>query len=236
MTDLAVVGAGPAGLAAATTAARAGLDVTLIDAAGQAGGQYWRHRPDSVGRDGQHDWSSIRLVARRARQPPGRRADPVLAGHHRLVPRSRRTGPAARAADHARRRGRGRRRHALSRRVRPPAADSRVGSSGRDGRGRCAGAAQGSWRRTGATRGGRRHRSVPAAGGDRPRRRRCRGGLGLRGRGAERLAPPPRRHPGCAVQARRGRRVRRRRCSAAASRTGHGPRSFGSTETTRSRR
>ncbi|HKE50237.1 MAG TPA: FAD/NAD(P)-binding oxidoreductase, partial [Actinomycetes bacterium] len=40
--DLAVVGAGPAGLAAATTAARAGLQVVLIDAAGREGGQYFR--------------------------------------------------------------------------------------------------------------------------------------------------------------------------------------------------
>lgn len=48
MTDLAVVGAGPAGLAAATTAARAGLDVTLIDGAGEPGGQYWRHRPGTA--------------------------------------------------------------------------------------------------------------------------------------------------------------------------------------------
>ncbi|SEF95441.1 Thioredoxin reductase [Actinacidiphila yanglinensis] len=41
--DVAVVGAGPAGLAAAVEAAEAGLDVALVDAAGQPGGQYWRH-------------------------------------------------------------------------------------------------------------------------------------------------------------------------------------------------
>ncbi len=59
MTELAVVGAGPAGLAAATAAARAGLAVTLIDAARQPGGQYWRHRTASPGHDGQHDWPAF---------------------------------------------------------------------------------------------------------------------------------------------------------------------------------
>jgi len=39
-----VVGAGPAGLAAAHAAAAAGLDVLLLDAAPQAGGQIWRAR------------------------------------------------------------------------------------------------------------------------------------------------------------------------------------------------
>ncbi|MEU0274324.1 FAD-dependent oxidoreductase [Streptomyces sp. NPDC006307] len=41
--DLAVVGAGPAGLAAAGTAARLGLSVTLLDAGERAGGQIFRH-------------------------------------------------------------------------------------------------------------------------------------------------------------------------------------------------
>ena len=39
-TDLAVIGAGPAGLAAAITAARAGAQVTLIDEYPRPGGQY----------------------------------------------------------------------------------------------------------------------------------------------------------------------------------------------------
>ncbi|MFE3496396.1 FAD-dependent oxidoreductase [Streptomyces sp. NPDC059175] len=41
--DLAVVGAGPAGLAAAVTAAGLGLRVTLLDAGERPGGQYYRH-------------------------------------------------------------------------------------------------------------------------------------------------------------------------------------------------
>ncbi|MDE3053513.1 MAG: NAD(P)/FAD-dependent oxidoreductase [Gemmatimonadota bacterium] len=49
MTDrrevgLAVVGAGPAGLAAATAAAEAGAAVVVVDQASHAGGQIWRHR------------------------------------------------------------------------------------------------------------------------------------------------------------------------------------------------
>jgi D-hydroxyproline dehydrogenase subunit alpha len=56
--DLAVVGAGPAGLAAAATAAEAGLSVVVIDSNSQSGGQYWRHR-DETSTDapptGQHD-------------------------------------------------------------------------------------------------------------------------------------------------------------------------------------
>jgi thioredoxin reductase/bacterioferritin-associated ferredoxin len=56
--DVAVVGAGPAGLAAAVEARRAGADVVLIDAYGTPGGQIWRRRYDagveSLPRDGRH--------------------------------------------------------------------------------------------------------------------------------------------------------------------------------------
>lgn len=41
MTEIAVVGAGPAGVAAAVTAAKAGAQVTLIDESGRPGGQYF---------------------------------------------------------------------------------------------------------------------------------------------------------------------------------------------------
>ncbi|MEZ5209686.1 FAD-dependent oxidoreductase [Gordonia sp. PP30] len=67
--DVAVVGAGPAGLAAAVAAAEAGMRVALIDAAAQPGGQFWRHPDENVpvadeGR-GQHLWT--RFTALRAR-------------------------------------------------------------------------------------------------------------------------------------------------------------------------
>lgn len=47
MTLVAVVGAGPGGLAAAVAALDAGAGVTLLDASAGLGGQFWRHLPDS---------------------------------------------------------------------------------------------------------------------------------------------------------------------------------------------
>jgi D-hydroxyproline dehydrogenase subunit alpha len=46
--DVAVVGAGPAGLAAAATAAEAGCRVALVDGGPAVGGQYWRGRDPGV--------------------------------------------------------------------------------------------------------------------------------------------------------------------------------------------
>jgi len=67
-TDLAVVGAGPAGLAGAVTAADAGCSVTLVDLAERPGGQYWRHSPDALGGGPtpfHHHWAAFsRLRAR----------------------------------------------------------------------------------------------------------------------------------------------------------------------------
>lgn len=60
---VAVVGAGPAGLAAARTALAAGARVTLIDAAEQPGGQYHRMLPEAYAADRperlQHGWSAF---------------------------------------------------------------------------------------------------------------------------------------------------------------------------------
>lgn len=47
--DLAVIGAGPAGLAAAVTAADLGLTVTLLDAGERPGGQFYRHPAPGLG-------------------------------------------------------------------------------------------------------------------------------------------------------------------------------------------
>jgi NADPH-dependent 2,4-dienoyl-CoA reductase/sulfur reductase-like enzyme len=48
-----IIGGGPAGLAAALSAADAGAKVRLIEASARLGGQYWRHLPES----GPHPWT-----------------------------------------------------------------------------------------------------------------------------------------------------------------------------------
>ena len=49
--DVAVVGAGPAGLAAAAETTRTGLRTCLIDSGDRIGGQYWRHGPRGLAPD-----------------------------------------------------------------------------------------------------------------------------------------------------------------------------------------
>jgi thioredoxin reductase len=59
---LAVIGAGPAGLAAAVTAARGGCEVLLVDAGTRPGGQFWRHGAEgsaSARGEGHHDWRTF---------------------------------------------------------------------------------------------------------------------------------------------------------------------------------
>ncbi|MEU9420353.1 NAD(P)/FAD-dependent oxidoreductase [Streptomyces sp. NPDC048272] len=76
--DLAVVGAGPAGLAAAVTAAGLGLRVTLLDAGERPGGQYYRSPAPALGADRpealHHDWAAFasREAALRAHASAGR--------------------------------------------------------------------------------------------------------------------------------------------------------------------
>lgn len=79
LVDIAVVGAGPAGLAAATAAAGAGARVAVIDAGGQPGGQYWRHpderHPMGPEDEGHHDWA--RFTALRDAFEHGRRTSRI---------------------------------------------------------------------------------------------------------------------------------------------------------------
>ena len=64
-----VVGAGPAGLAAAVAALDAGAAVTLLDASDETGGQYWRHLPPArAGRQEKrlhHGWEKYRALHER---------------------------------------------------------------------------------------------------------------------------------------------------------------------------
>jgi NADPH-dependent 2,4-dienoyl-CoA reductase/sulfur reductase-like enzyme len=80
MRHVVIVGAGPAGLAAASAALRAGAEVTLLDAADQAGGQYHRMPPDAYeatrpfgGTLGRCDWwpeSAVWALEPREGGPP----------------------------------------------------------------------------------------------------------------------------------------------------------------------
>ena len=80
--DVAVIGAGPAGLAAAGSAVAAGARVALVDMAPRPGGQYWRHRDADDGAR-HHAWPAFLTaagsrgrgargrVAHVVRRPPG---------------------------------------------------------------------------------------------------------------------------------------------------------------------
>ncbi|WP_026181325.1 FAD-dependent oxidoreductase [Demetria terragena] len=111
--DVLVVGAGPAGLEAAVTAAEHGLAVALIDAARYPGGQFWRNAGDDAAA-GQHGWSRFtRLRARLLRvEADGRLAylpghdvwfvEPCESGYrlHLSAPTGTAAGPGSVAAPH----------------------------------------------------------------------------------------------------------------------------------------
>ncbi|MGW0778044.1 FAD-dependent oxidoreductase [Streptomyces sp. NPDC002835] len=80
--DLAVLGAGSAGLTGAVTASELGLSVALLDASAHTGGQFYRHpapamgavRPEAL----HHDWSAYADLRRRLAQSDVSH----LHGHH----------------------------------------------------------------------------------------------------------------------------------------------------------
>jgi len=66
LNDVLVIGAGPAGLAAARAARERGASVTLLDSSDQLGGQFWRHLPDArpsgAERILHHGWDTFRSL------------------------------------------------------------------------------------------------------------------------------------------------------------------------------
>lgn len=75
MAEVLVIGAGPAGLAAASAARAGGATVTLLDAADGLGGQYWRHlpaaRPAANERMLHHGWQRFTRMRRELAADPG---------------------------------------------------------------------------------------------------------------------------------------------------------------------
>ncbi|MGE7436245.1 FAD/NAD(P)-dependent oxidoreductase [Kitasatospora sp. NPDC001175] len=85
--DLAVIGAGPAGLAAAVTAAELGLRCALVDAGPRPGGQYYRHPAPGLGAAHpermHHGWPAFaRLSGRLAAHTRAGRLDYLT--HHQV--------------------------------------------------------------------------------------------------------------------------------------------------------
>lgn len=68
--DVVVIGAGPAGIAAAVRASECGRDVVLVHRACEPGGQIWRHRPGTAPPRAARTWlarlerSRVRVIAR----------------------------------------------------------------------------------------------------------------------------------------------------------------------------
>lgn len=89
-----VIGAGPAGLAAARSARARGAAVTVVDGSDQLGGQYWRHLPPSRPAADesvlQHGWATFRRLADALESDGGCR---VLTGAHVFALEQRGDGP-----------------------------------------------------------------------------------------------------------------------------------------------
>lgn len=80
--DAAVIGAGPAGLMAAVTAADAGITVAMIDMNARVGGQYWRHGASGERPIGQHQSAALSDLLRRLEHHESRGRIVTLLGHH----------------------------------------------------------------------------------------------------------------------------------------------------------
>lgn len=78
--DVAVIGCGPAGLAAACAALAAGVRVALVDAGVRPGGQYWRHRPGDGGEQ-HHGWPTFVRLRRTVEAAVAAGTLVYLAGH-----------------------------------------------------------------------------------------------------------------------------------------------------------
>ncbi|WP_280699703.1 NAD(P)/FAD-dependent oxidoreductase [Kitasatospora sp. GP82] len=83
--DLAVVGAGPAGLAAAVTAAGLGLRCALLDAGPRPGGQYYRHPAPGLGAVHperlHHGWAAFAALSSRLKVHTAAGRITYLTGH-----------------------------------------------------------------------------------------------------------------------------------------------------------
>lgn len=83
MSQVLVIGAGPAGLAAARSARAAGADVVLLDSSDGLGGQFWRHLPPSrpARREARlhHGWATFQALSDTLTNDPGCR---ILSNAH----------------------------------------------------------------------------------------------------------------------------------------------------------
>lgn len=83
MTDVLIIGAGPAGLAAADAARRAGATVCVLDSSDETGGQYWRHLPASRPAEHEqrlhHQWQRYHALSAALKSDPG--VEVVLNAH-----------------------------------------------------------------------------------------------------------------------------------------------------------